>query len=229
MWRCAARPCRSSGNSHSTFSNKRPQGPAVRLHTGSVGRSHFTFLKLSAKLYTSVFHHGLKVLSLKSQRGVSRADSVQKRKLSPRGSGQRVPPKTGVLCLPLSTFCSRPSRGTGQCWPIKWTSSKHVCVEDGGSRGRCPQQALKSLHCVFLPIQNHVCEPGMVVDACTLYTQETEAGRPCLKRKEVIPTKVTLPFAGFLSSPVFVPLGSAGLLATSPLPLTYLLCLHMNF
>lgn len=91
MWRCVARPCRSSGNSHSTFSNKRPQGPAVRLHTGSVGRSHFTFLKLSAKLYTSVFHHGLKVLSLKSQRGVSWADCVQKRKLSPRGSGQRVP------------------------------------------------------------------------------------------------------------------------------------------
>lgn len=157
MWRCAARPCRSSGNSHSTFSNKRPQGPAVRLHTGSVGRSHFTFLKLSAKLYTSVFHHGLKVLSLKSQRGVSWADSVQKRKLSRRGSGQRVPPKTGVLCLPLSTFCSRPSRGTGQCWPIKWTSSKHVCVEDGGSRGRCPHSKHSKVSIVFFYPSKIMC------------------------------------------------------------------------
>lgn len=41
----------------------------------------------------------------------------------------------------------------------------------------------------------------MVVDACTRNTQETEAGRPCLKRKEVIPTKVTLPLAGFLVFP----------------------------
>lgn len=67
MWRCAARPCHSSGNSHSTCSNKRPLGPTVHPHTlARFGDHIIMFLKLSAKLYTSVFHHGLKVLSLES-------------------------------------------------------------------------------------------------------------------------------------------------------------------
>lgn len=43
-----------------------PQGPTSTRTPAQFGDHIIMFLKLSAKLYTSVFHHGLKVLSLKS-------------------------------------------------------------------------------------------------------------------------------------------------------------------
>lgn len=55
-----------------------PKGPPSTCTPAQFGDHVIMFLKLSAKLYTSVFHHGLKVLSL--QRGMSWAGAVQKRK-----------------------------------------------------------------------------------------------------------------------------------------------------
>lgn len=83
---------------------------------------------------------------------------------------------------------------------MKWTSSEHVYVEDGGSRGQVPsQQELKSLHFVFLPNQNHACEPGMVADACNPITQET--GKTLSKEKRSDSHKADPPLQISLSSP----------------------------
>lgn len=130
--------------------------------------------------------------------------------MSPRGSGQRVSPKTGILCLSLPTSAHAPAEEQASAGQIKWTSSEHVYVEDGGSRGQVPsQQELKSLHFVFLPNQNHVCEPGMVANACNPITQET--GKTLSKEKRSDSHKADPPLQISLSSPVLVPLGSAGL------------------
>lgn len=93
--------------------------------------------------------------------------------------------------------------------------------------GREPsQRELNNLQFVFfLPIQNHVYEPGTVASACNSITQEAEAGKTLSKeKKKMISTKLTFPC--LLPS---LHLGAAGLPATSPLPLTYLLCLTVNF
>lgn len=68
----------------------------------------------------------------------------------------------------------------------------------------------------------------MVADACNPITWDTEAGKTLSKEKSDS-HKGDPPLQISLSFPVLVPLGSAGLLATSPRPLTYLLCLPVNF
>lgn len=127
-----------------------PRGPTSTRTPAQFGDHVIMFLKLSAKLYTSVFHHGLKVSSL--QRGTSWADSSAEEERSPWGSGQRVPPKAGTLCLSLSASCLHPSTGRN-----KWASSNHVYISDRGSRGRRPHSESSPISTLVLPIKNHVC------------------------------------------------------------------------
>ena len=65
----------------------------------------------------------------------------------------------------------------------------------------------------------------MVASACNPITQEAEAGKALSKekkKKKMISTKLAFPCLSLHP-------GSAGLPATSPLPLTYLLYLNVNF
>lgn len=86
-----------------------PGAPPSTRTPAQFGDHIIMFPKLSAKLYTSVFHHGLKVLSLKSSARRELGDRCAEEEMSPWGSRQRVPPKAGALCLPPSASCSHPA------------------------------------------------------------------------------------------------------------------------
>lgn len=151
---------------------------------------------------------------------MSGADSSAEEERSPWGSGQRVPPKAGALCLPLSASCSHPSTGRN-----KWASSNHVYISDRGSRGRRPHSESSPISTLFYLFKivcvcvNQAWWPVPVIPSLRRLRQ----ARPCLrKKKKMISTKLAFPCLSLHP-------GSAGLPATSPLPLTYLLYLNVNF
>lgn len=90
-----------------------PGAPPSTRTPAQFGDHIIMFPKLSAKLYTSVFHHGLKVLSLKSsaRRELCRRGN-EPLGLETEGPSQGWRPLPPTVCLLLT-----PSRGAAQCWP----------------------------------------------------------------------------------------------------------------
>lgn len=158
-----------------------PRGPTSTRTPAQFVDHVITFLKLSAKLYTSVFHHGLTVLSLKSSSRHERGRQQCRRGKEPWGSGQRVPPKAGALCLPLSASCSHPSTGRN-----KWASSNHVYISDRGSRGRRPHSESSPISTLFYLFKivcvcvNQAWWPVPVIPSLRRLRQ----ARPCLRKKK---------------------------------------------
>lgn len=112
---------------------------------------------------------------------MSWADNSAEEEMSPWGSGQRVPPKAGALCLPLSASCSQPQR-----WPEQVGKQQSCLYLGQREQGQAPsQQELANLHSVcFTYSKLCVCEPGMVASACNSITQEAEAGKTLSKEKK---------------------------------------------
>lgn len=80
-----------------------PQGPPSTCTPAELGDHVMMFLKLSAKLYTSVFHHGLKVLRLKSPARHELGQQLCRRGNEPLGL-RTEGPSQGWHPLP-PTFC----------------------------------------------------------------------------------------------------------------------------
>lgn len=112
---------------------------------------------------------------------MSGADSSAEEERSPWGSGQRVPPKAGALCLPLSASCSHPSTGRN-----KWASSNHVYISDRGSRGRRPHSESSPISTLFYLFKivcvcvNQAWWPVPVIPSLRRLRQ----ARPCLRKKK---------------------------------------------
>lgn len=139
------------------------------------------FLKLSAKLYTSVFHHGLKVLSLKSSARHELGKQQCRRGNEPLGLRTEGPsqgwrPLPPSLCFLLTTPALAGTSGQAAIMFISRTEGA----------GQAPsQQELANLHFVcFTYSKLCVCEPGMVASACNSITQEAEAGKTLSKEKK---------------------------------------------
>lgn len=146
--------------------------------------------------------------------------------MSPGGSGQRVPPKAGTLCLPLSASCSHPSEDSPGAGRSKWTSSNHVYIEDRGSRGKHPHSEnspISTSFCFVFNLSKIMCvnqawRPVPVTPSLRRLRQ----ARPCLRRKKKNDFhKADLSLQICLSFPVPAPGLSWPPGATSPLPLTY--------
>lgn len=158
-----------------------PRGPTSTRTPAQFVDHVITFLKLSAKLYTSVFHHGLTVLSLKSSSRHERGRQQCRRGKEPLGL-RTEGPSQGWRPLPPS-FCFLL---TPQHWPEQVGKQQSCLYLRQRKQGQAPpQRELTNLHSV-LPIQNRVCvcEPGMVASACNPITQEAEAGKALSKEKK---------------------------------------------
>lgn len=146
---------------------------------------------------------------------MSWADSCNRKKaVSPGGSGQRVPPKAGTLCLPLPASCSHPSEDSPSAGWSKWTSSNHVYIEDRGSRGKRPHSKNSPISTSFcfvfnlfkIMCVNQAWRPVPVTPSLRRLRQ----ARPCLRRKKkMISTELTFP-CRFACLSLSLPLGSAG-------------------
>lgn len=156
---------------------------------------------------------------------MSWADNSAEEEMSPWGSGQRVPPKAGALCLPLSASCSQPQR-----WPEQVGKQQSCLYLGQREQGQAPsQQELANLHSVcFTYSKLCVCEPGMVASACNSITQEAEAGKTLSKEKKKdfhkaglsLPISLSVPAPGLSWPPSHVP-SSTDILAVFERELSY--------
>lgn len=177
------------------------------------------FLKLSAKLYTSVFHHGLKVLSLKSSARHELGTQQCRRGKEPLGLRTEGPSQGWRPLPPSLCFLLTP-----QHWPEQVGKQQSCLYLRQRKQGQAPHSESSPISTLFYLFKIVcVCEPGMVASACNPITQEAEAGKALSKeKKKMISTELAFPCLSLHP-------GSAGLPATSPLPLTYLLYLNVNF
>lgn len=189
-----------------------PRGPTSTHTPAQFGDHIIMFLKLSAKLYTSVFHHGLKVLSLKSSARHELGKQQCRRGNEPLGLRTEGPsqgwrPLPPSLCFLLTTPALAGTSGQAAIMFISRTEGA----------GQAPsQQELANLHSVcFTYSKLCVCEPGMVASACNSITQEAEAGKTLSKEKKKKRFPQSWPFlADFLVCPC-----TRAQLATQPRPL----------
>lgn len=159
-----------------------PRGPTSTRTPAQFVDHVITFLKLSAKLYTSVFHHGLTVLSLKSSSRHERGRQQCRRGKEPLGL-RTEGPSQGWRPLPPS-FCFLL---TPQHWPEQVGKQQSCLYLRQRKQGQAPpQRELTNLHSV-LPIQNRVCVcvnqawwPVPVIPSLRRLRQ----ARPCLRKKK---------------------------------------------
>lgn len=171
-----------------------PQGPPSTRTPAQFGDHIITFLKLSAKLYTSVFHHGLKVLSLKSSSRPELGRQLCRRGSEPLGLRTEGPSQGWHPLPPTLCFLLTPQQRNS---PVLAGASGQAAImfiskTEGAGAGALTARTHQSPFC-FLPIRNHVCEPGMAASACKSITQEAEAGKTLSKEKKMISTKLTFP------------------------------------
>lgn len=171
-----------------------PQGPPSTRTPAQFGDHIITFLKLSAKLYTSVFHHGLKVLSLKSSSRPELGRQLCRRGSEPLGLRTEGPSQGWHPLPPTLCFLLTPQQRNS---PVLAGASGQAAImfisrTEGAGAGDLTARTHQSPFC-FLPIRNHVCEPGMAASACKSITQEAEAGKTLSKEKKMISTKLTFP------------------------------------
>lgn len=152
--------------------------------------------------------------------------------MSPGGSGQRVPPKAGTLCLPPSASCSHASEDS----PVLAGTSGQAAItfilrtEGAGASALTARTHQSPLRFVFNLLRimcvNQAWRPVPVTPSLRRLRQ----ARPCLRRKKKNDFhKADLSLQICLSFPVPDPGLSRAPRATSPLPLTYLLYLNVNF
>lgn len=157
-----------------------PRGPTSTRTPAQFGDHLIMFLKLSAKLYTSVFHHGLKVLSLKSSARHELGTQQCRRGKEPLGLRTEGPSQGWCPLPPSLCFLLTP-----QHWPEQVGKQQSCLYLRQRKQGQAPHSESSPISTLFYLFKIVcVCEPGMVASACNPITQEAEAGKALSKEKK---------------------------------------------
>lgn len=172
-----------------------PQGPPSTRTPAQFGDHIITFLKLSAKLYTSVFHHGLKVLSLKSSSRPELGRQLCRRGSEPLGLRTEGPSQGWHPLPPTLCFLLTPQQRNS---PVLAGASGQAAImfisrTEGAGAGALTARTHQSPFCLFYLFEimcvNQAWRPVPVSPSLRRLRQ----ARPCLRKKKMISTKLTFP------------------------------------
>lgn len=146
---------------------------------------------------------------------------MQKRKQAPGAQDRGSLPRLALSATFRSRPAEQPSAGRN-----KWTSSKHVSIEDRG-QGKCPHSKNSTISILFFKLSKIVCvNQAWWPVPVSLSLRRLRQARPCPgKTKESDIHRAALHLQVSCLSLTYTSLASC----RSPLPLTHLMCLNMDF